>query len=167
MHATVCLLRAGQPNSAGVAAKSVQFIGQFSWVTGEPIGRKGLMMVWVMDAVARGVQRNGFRSAGKASIWGTWYNEKSNELSLMEWSAKKMFQASRMGRQVWVCTISLIFNRMFYRMFLRENQVRNLNNIKMKPAMGTLLWLVVLTFEPRLRRAYLLVIIISRSYIHC
>ena len=42
MHATVCLLRAGQPKSAGVAAKSVQFIGQFSWVTSDPIGQKGL-----------------------------------------------------------------------------------------------------------------------------
>ena len=42
MHAAVCLLRAGQPRSAGDAAKSGQFIGQFSWVTGDPIGLKGL-----------------------------------------------------------------------------------------------------------------------------
>ena len=42
MHAAVCLLRAGQPRSAGDAAKSGQFIGQFSWVTGDPIGVKGL-----------------------------------------------------------------------------------------------------------------------------
>ena len=43
MHATVCLLHAGQPKSAGDAAKSGQFIGQFSWVTGDPIGLKGLI----------------------------------------------------------------------------------------------------------------------------
>ena len=42
MHAAVCLLRAGQPRSAGDAAKSGQFIGQFSWVTGNPIVLKGL-----------------------------------------------------------------------------------------------------------------------------
>ena len=42
MHAAVCLLRAGQPRSAGDAAKSGQFVGQFSWVTGDPIGLKGL-----------------------------------------------------------------------------------------------------------------------------
>ena len=42
MHAAVCLLRAGQPRSAGDAAKLGQFIGQFSWVTGDPIGLKGL-----------------------------------------------------------------------------------------------------------------------------
>ena len=43
MHAAVCLLRAGQPRSAGNAAKLGQFIGQFSWVTGDPIGLKGLI----------------------------------------------------------------------------------------------------------------------------
>ena len=43
MHAAVCLLRAGQPRSAGDAAKLGQFVGQFSWVTGDPIGLKGLM----------------------------------------------------------------------------------------------------------------------------
>ena len=42
MHAAVCLLRAGQPRSAGDAAKLGQFIGQFSWVTGDPIVLKGL-----------------------------------------------------------------------------------------------------------------------------
>ena len=42
MHGTVCLLRAGQPRRAGAAAKSGQFVGQFSWVTGDPIGLKGL-----------------------------------------------------------------------------------------------------------------------------
>ena len=42
MHATVCLLRAGQPRRAGATAKSGQFVGQFSWVTGDPIGLKGL-----------------------------------------------------------------------------------------------------------------------------
>ena len=42
MHATVCLLRAGQPRRAGAAAKSGQFVGQFSWVTGDPIVFKGL-----------------------------------------------------------------------------------------------------------------------------
>ena len=43
MHAAVCLLRAGQPRSASDAAKLGQFIGQFSWVTGDPIGVKGLI----------------------------------------------------------------------------------------------------------------------------
>ena len=42
MHAAVCLLRAGQPRSADDAAELGQFIGQFSWVTGDPIGAKGL-----------------------------------------------------------------------------------------------------------------------------
>ena len=42
MHATVCLLRAGQPRRASRAAKSGQFIGQFTWVTGDPMGVKGL-----------------------------------------------------------------------------------------------------------------------------
>ena len=42
MHAAVCLLRAGQPRSASDAAKLGQFIGQFSWVTGDPIGVKRL-----------------------------------------------------------------------------------------------------------------------------
>ena len=46
MHAAVCLLRAGQPRSAGDAAKSGQFIGQFSWVTGDPIVLKGLSWWW-------------------------------------------------------------------------------------------------------------------------
>ena len=45
MHAAVCLLRAGQPRSAGDAAKLGQFIGQFSWVTGDPIVLKGLYRV--------------------------------------------------------------------------------------------------------------------------
>ena len=40
----VCLLLAGQPKSAGDAAKSGQLIGQFSWVTGDPIGLKGLFV---------------------------------------------------------------------------------------------------------------------------
>ena len=42
MRATVCLLRAGWPTRAGDAAKSGQFIGQLSWVTGDSIGLKGL-----------------------------------------------------------------------------------------------------------------------------
>ena len=46
MHAAVCLLRAGQPRSAGDAAKLGQFIGQFSWVTGDPIGLKGLFTLY-------------------------------------------------------------------------------------------------------------------------
>jgi hypothetical protein len=41
MHAAVCLLRAGQPRSAGDAAKLGQFIGQFSWVTGDQPVSKG------------------------------------------------------------------------------------------------------------------------------
>ena len=45
MHATLCLLRAGQPNSPSVRAEPVQFIGQFSWITGDPIGRKGLSII--------------------------------------------------------------------------------------------------------------------------
>ena len=52
MHAAVCLLRAGQPRSAGDAAKLGQFIGQFSWVAGDPIGVKGLCtcmyLVWYL-----------------------------------------------------------------------------------------------------------------------
>ena len=44
MHGTVCLLRAGQPRRAGAAAKSGQFVGQFSWVTGDPIVVKGLRL---------------------------------------------------------------------------------------------------------------------------
>ena len=42
MHATVCLLHAGQPRRTGIAAKSGQFIGHFSWVTSDPMGVKGL-----------------------------------------------------------------------------------------------------------------------------
>ena len=42
MHAAVCLLRAGQPRSADDAAKLGQFVGKFSWVTGDPIGVRGL-----------------------------------------------------------------------------------------------------------------------------
>ena len=42
MHAAVCLLRAGQPRSASDAAKLGQFVGKFSWVTGDSIGLKGL-----------------------------------------------------------------------------------------------------------------------------
>ena len=45
MHGTVCLLRAGQPRCAGAAAKLGQFVGQFSWVTGDPIVLKGLYRV--------------------------------------------------------------------------------------------------------------------------
>ena len=37
MHATVCLLRAGQPRRAGDAAKSGQFKGQFSWDENVPL----------------------------------------------------------------------------------------------------------------------------------
>ena len=43
MHASTCLLRQGQPRSAGNAVKLGQFIGQFSWVTGDPMGVKGLL----------------------------------------------------------------------------------------------------------------------------
>ena len=43
MHGAVCLLRAGQPWRAGAAAKSDQFVGQFSWVTGDPIVVIGLI----------------------------------------------------------------------------------------------------------------------------
>ena len=33
----MCLLRAGYPSRAGDTAKSGQFIGKFTWVTGDPI----------------------------------------------------------------------------------------------------------------------------------
>ena len=48
MHASVCLLCAGHPNSAIDPTKSVQFVGQFSWVTGDPIGHQidSEMDVW-------------------------------------------------------------------------------------------------------------------------
>ena len=42
MHAAVCLLRAGQPRSAGDAGKLGQFRCQFSLVAGDPTGLKGL-----------------------------------------------------------------------------------------------------------------------------
>ena len=42
MYATVCLLRAGQPKCAGDAAKSWEFLGEFSWVEYDPKGIKGL-----------------------------------------------------------------------------------------------------------------------------
>ena len=42
MLATVCLLRAGQPRRAGDAAKSGQFVGQFSWDKYDPTVVKGL-----------------------------------------------------------------------------------------------------------------------------
>ena len=41
MPQCVCCV-AGQPRRAGAAAKSGQFVGQFSWVTGDPTGLKGL-----------------------------------------------------------------------------------------------------------------------------
>ena len=50
MRATVCLLRAGRPTHASDAAKSGQFIGQLSWVTGDPIGLKGLINNLLSDA---------------------------------------------------------------------------------------------------------------------
>ena len=43
MHATVCLLCAGQLGSVGHAAKSGQFKGQFSWVKYDPTDVKGLL----------------------------------------------------------------------------------------------------------------------------
>ena len=45
MHGTVCLLRAGQPRRAGYMAKSGQFVGQFSWVAGDPMVVKGLSVI--------------------------------------------------------------------------------------------------------------------------
>ena len=41
MHATVCLLHAGQPKRAGDVAKSGEFIGEFSWVKYDPIAIEG------------------------------------------------------------------------------------------------------------------------------
>ena len=52
MHATECLLHASQPNSAGDAVKSVQFIGQFSRVTADPIGLKGLILHVIVSIFA-------------------------------------------------------------------------------------------------------------------
>ena len=69
MHATVCLLHAGQPRCAGDAAKSGQFIGQFTWVTGDPMGIKGLNKrnYWHMLVLARGqLSWNGSR---KHRLW--------------------------------------------------------------------------------------------------
>ena len=43
MHATVCVLCAGQPRLTGDEAKSGQFIGQFLWVKYDPMGIKGLI----------------------------------------------------------------------------------------------------------------------------
>ena len=51
-YGTVCLLRAGQPRRAGAAAKSGQFVGQFSWVTGDPIVVKGLYTVYRVIKIA-------------------------------------------------------------------------------------------------------------------
>ena len=45
MHATVCLLHAGRPTRADDAAKLGQFIGRLLWVTGDPIGLKGLTKI--------------------------------------------------------------------------------------------------------------------------
>ena len=53
MHATVCLLRAGQPRRAGAAAKSGEFVGQFSWVTGDPIVLKGLIVVGTLELLPK------------------------------------------------------------------------------------------------------------------
>ena len=54
MHGTVCLLRAGQPRRAGAAAKSGQFVGQFSWVTGDPIVLNGLRR-WEEKVIGKAV----------------------------------------------------------------------------------------------------------------
>ena len=43
MPQCVCCVQAS-PRSAGDAAKLGQFIGQFSWVTGDPIGVKGFKL---------------------------------------------------------------------------------------------------------------------------
>ena len=42
MHAAVFLLRAGQPKRAGDAAKSGEFLGEFSWVEFDSVGVRGL-----------------------------------------------------------------------------------------------------------------------------
>ena len=57
MHAAVCLLRAGQPRSAGDATKLGQFIGQFSWVTGDPIGIKGLTNLNKLQRIQKNLAR--------------------------------------------------------------------------------------------------------------
>ena len=45
MHATVCLLRAGQPRRPGDAAKSGQFEGQFAWEEKFPFDVRGLLSI--------------------------------------------------------------------------------------------------------------------------
>ena len=52
MHAAVCLLRAGQPRSAGDAAKLGQFIGQFALVTGDPIGLEVVVAFFIESNAA-------------------------------------------------------------------------------------------------------------------
>ena len=42
MHAAVCLLHAGQLKRTGDAAKSGEFLGEFSWVEFDPMGVRGL-----------------------------------------------------------------------------------------------------------------------------
>ena len=37
-----CLLHAGKPKHAGDAAKSGEFLGEFSWVEFDPMGVRGL-----------------------------------------------------------------------------------------------------------------------------
>ena len=48
-HATVCLLRTGQPRRAGDVVKSGQFTGQFTWVTGDSMVVKGLITEFEVD----------------------------------------------------------------------------------------------------------------------
>ena len=45
MHATVCLLQAGQPKRDSNTAKSGELLGEFSWVELDPMGVRGLYPV--------------------------------------------------------------------------------------------------------------------------
>ena len=66
-HATVCLLRAGQPRSAGDAAKLGQFIGQFSWVTGDQSFSKGYTASWKLHCLTLW-DRQPFKNCWKLSV---------------------------------------------------------------------------------------------------
>ena len=60
MHVTVCLLRADRPTHVGDAAKSGQFIGQLLWVTGDPIGLKGLTINGVSNQKVASINPESF-----------------------------------------------------------------------------------------------------------
>ena len=67
MHATVCLLRAGQPRRTSAAAKSGQFVGQFSWVTGDQPVSKGYTATLKMHCITLR-DRQPFKNCWKWSV---------------------------------------------------------------------------------------------------